>query len=71
MDNPYTKVAAVQNPGAAQTSTDCGRTVVGQINVTAQDEDLTASPPVPAGVLVTSCPDATAENFMSDLVALN
>ena len=71
MDNPYTKVAAVQNPGAAQTSASCGATVVGQINVTAQDEDLTASPPVPAGVLVTSCPDATAENFMSDLVALN
>ena len=71
MDNPYTKVAAVQNPGAAQTSASCAAATVGQINVIAQEADPDAEPPVPAAVIVSSCPDSAADNFMSDIVALN
>ena len=71
MDNPYTKIAAVQNPGAAQTSASCEAATVGQINVVAQEADDDANPPVPAAVIVSSCPDAAAANFMSDIVALN
>ena len=71
MDNPYTKVAAVQDPGAAQTSASCAAATVGQINVVAQEADPDAEPPVPAAVIVSSCPDAAAANFMIDIVALN
>ena len=71
MDNPYTKVPAVQNPGVAQTSASCIAAAVGQINVTAQEADADADPPVPAAVIVTSCPDAVPANFMRDIVALN
>ena len=69
MNNPYTKVNAVQS--AAGTVADaCTSAIAGQIFISSQEADATASPPVPAAIIVGSCASATATP-VTTTVALN